>query len=312
MKPRHEWVIAPRFGSAFHLKRWSDLGPGEAFQESTSLAAFGVMDALSHHESTAREIYADITGLSAHRVPRLDEDAWAAIRQAIERGRYVVASGRSHPSVAAATATGFHLFTNSPQERNTHNYPVKLAELLALTRSKWREIGETGARTLAAQWAQETTNGTNCWNYNIGNIKAASAAPLHMYLRGVWEVLSEGDVQATIIVARGLARLATEDECKTKKWSHKVGEAVVVFDPPHVAARFLAFDSLSDGVQYWTDLHKRYGREHAQHVPALKVGDTATVAHVLKVERYYSGVEADYARNMKEKKAAIDKLLRAS
>jgi hypothetical protein len=64
MKPRDEWVVAPRFGPAFHLKRWSDLGSGEAFQESTLLAAFGVMDALSHQESAAREIYADITGLS--------------------------------------------------------------------------------------------------------------------------------------------------------------------------------------------------------------------------------------------------------
>ncbi len=51
------------------------------------------MDALSHDESDAREIFADICGIGPHdhrHVDRLDAHAWEVVREAFERGRYVI------------------------------------------------------------------------------------------------------------------------------------------------------------------------------------------------------------------------------
>jgi hypothetical protein len=309
VKPHREWVVARRGGPSLHLKRRSDLGPGETVQEFTSLTRAAVMDALLHDESAARRIYADMTGTSAHRVQRLDERELQAVRRAFELGQYVMA----FPGVASQPrpqhGAGFHLYTNNPNERNTHHFPATLTEVVAFTRSKWPEIGETGARTLAAQWAHETKDGTLCWNYNIGNFKSQSPAQTHMYLRGVWEVLQKGSVAMAIQGGAGLVRLASDNESKANGWRHTDDQAVVVFDPPHPAARFLAFQSLAEGVQYWVDRHKSYGRQRPEHVPAITAGDTRTVAHVLKLVGYYTGSEADYAQDMKAKKAQIDKLL---
>jgi predicted chitinase len=84
------WVLHRRFGEAIRIKRWSDVAPGEAFQESTHLAAHGIMDALAHDESAASEIYSDIGGAHSHRVQRLGTREWDAVRRAFERGRYVI------------------------------------------------------------------------------------------------------------------------------------------------------------------------------------------------------------------------------
>jgi hypothetical protein len=305
VKRRGEWVIAQRSGPALHLKRFSDLGPDDVFQESTFRAAPGIMDALSHDESVAREIYADLTGLRTDRLGQLDVHAWEAVKRAIERGRYVIRSANPRPDVA----TNVRLFTNSPNERNTHHYPATVREILALVKTAWPEIGETGARTLTAQWAHETRDGTNCWNYNMGNFKAPSAGVLHMYLRGVWEVVPTASAAKLIGGAGGLARLATANECRAKGWSHKSTQSVVVFDPPHEGARFRAFDSLAEGVQFWVGQHKDYGRRNPAHVPAIAAGDTATVAHVLKLVGYYTGSEPDYAAGMRLKKAQLDTVL---
>ncbi|MDP9151424.1 MAG: hypothetical protein M3O36_15990 [Myxococcota bacterium] len=72
------------------MKRRRDLSPGESFQESVCSAAIGVRDALAHSERVASEIYSDMRGLSAARVPRLDERELEAVIRAFSRGDYVI------------------------------------------------------------------------------------------------------------------------------------------------------------------------------------------------------------------------------
>jgi predicted chitinase len=90
MAPHYGWILRRRFGEAIRVKRWSDVAPGEAFQESTGLAAHGVMDALSHDESAAREIYSEICHMPASRIRRLGEHEWKAVMRAFEHGKYVI------------------------------------------------------------------------------------------------------------------------------------------------------------------------------------------------------------------------------
>ena len=52
----------------------------------------------------------------------------------------------------------------------------------------WPELSEIGTRTLAAQFAGETANGTNCCNFNFGNMKAGSDKVPHNYLASVCEI----------------------------------------------------------------------------------------------------------------------------
>jgi len=215
-----------------------------------------------------------------------------------------VAPGKTN-TVNVKRANG--LYTSSPFERVTHHYPATAAEIVDLAKEKWPEIGDQGARTLGAQWWHETGAGTHCWNNNLGNVKASNASVVHMYLRGTWEVLGTASAQGSVNSSNGMAHIATEEECRKHGWSHKAGQSVVVFDPPHPYARFLAFDTLEEGVTFWVNKHKAIAGRHSEYMNALKTGDTATVAHVLKVDRYYTGLESQYAKNMKDAKAKIDR-----
>jgi len=201
------------------------------------------------------------------------------------------------------------LYTSSPYERVTHHYPATAQEIVSLAKAKWPEIGDAGSRTLGAQWWHETGHGTHCWNHNLGNVKASNANVVHMYLRGTWEVIAEAAAQKAVAAANGLAHIASDEECKAHGWGRKAGQAVVVFNPPHAYARFLAFDSLEEGVDFWVKKHKAIAGRHQEYLGALKAGDTDVVAHVLKVDRYYTGLESQYAKNMKHAKAELDRQL---
>ncbi|MDP9034645.1 MAG: hypothetical protein M3O50_07535, partial [Myxococcota bacterium] len=199
-----------------------------------------------------------------------------------------------------------HLYTNSPNERVTHRFPIGARELVEATSRGWPEIGAVGARTLVSQWWHETGAGKYCFNYNLGNVKAVSAQVLHMYLRGVWELVASEKADAVVQKANGMARLTTEEECKAHGWTHKATQSVVVFDPPHPAARFMAFDTLSDAVDFWLKKHHRIADKRDNYLPAIRSGDTSAVAHVLKSIGYYTGDEGAYARGMAAAKAKID------
>jgi len=97
------------------------------------------------------------------------------------------------------------------------------------------------------------------------------------------------------------------DEIKKHGWKCPV--ATVVFEPPHGQCRFRAYASLQDGAKRWLGHHQRIAAKDAGYVTALNAGDIAAVAHALKVARYYTASETDYARNMTRTRAQIDKAL---
>lgn len=202
-------------------------------------------------------------------------------------------------------------YTDSPNEVVTTRTTPTARDVVSLLRSSWPELTEEGARTLTAQFMTETTDGSHCYNWNLGNVKASSTTVLHMYLRNVWEGLSPSAGQALIDKSNGLARFATADEIKKHGWGVPSGKSVVVFQPPHPAARFRAYTTLSEGAQRWMGLHKAIAAKVGDYLATLNAGDCAGVAKRLADPpvRYYTGSEPNYAKSMKDKKAAIDKSL---
>jgi hypothetical protein len=102
---RNGWTLRPRLGTPIRVKRWTDLAPGETFQESHSaLAAVELMNALSHDELTAREIYLDFCRQSLHRSfdhgSRLDNHELDMLRGAFRHGQYVIVPLRPAPRMA--------------------------------------------------------------------------------------------------------------------------------------------------------------------------------------------------------------------
>jgi flagellum-specific peptidoglycan hydrolase FlgJ len=127
--------------------------------------------------------------------------------------------------------------------------------------------------SVAVLWAQnaiETGSTTSMWNNNIGNVKfVASANPAdddgkeYMMLNNVWEIIN--------------------------------GQKVI-YQPPHTATWFRSFKTLADGVAFHMDFLKN--RRYKTAWTAVEAGDPAQFAHLLKVARYYTDTEENYARNM--------------
>lgn len=213
----------------------------------------------------------------------------------------------SKPSVAS----GGKKFTNNPNEVVTKRTTPTPREVVAMLRIAWPELTENGARTLTAQFMGETGGGKYCFNWNLGNVKEPTGKLPHMYFHSVWEVFTPASAQAQVDKSGGLARIATDAEIKKHGWSYPAGSRVVVFAPPHPASRFRAYANLKDGAQRWLGHHQRIARQNPGYLYSVNAGDTKSVAHALKMARYYTAGEADYARLMASKKAEIDRSLGA-
>ncbi len=196
------------------------------------------------------------------------------------------------------------MYTSNPNEVETKNTVPAPGDVMAMLKANWPELADEGARTLTAQFEHETGGGRFCFNWNLGNVKAQATDP-HMYLRNVWELLVPADAQKQVADALGLARIASEQECKQHGWSHPPDKAVVVFTPPHAQCRFRAYANLADGAARWVGLHKRIAGQQPNYLATVNSGDCAAVAHILKAVHYYSGDETVYARSMAAKKAAL-------
>lgn len=133
----------------------------------------------------------------------------------------------------------------------------------------WRRIiGATPTKEAAgvifAHYRFETGDGGYCWNYNIGNCKCtqtmARAGVPYMMLADTWEI---------------------------------VGGKKVLFQPPHPATWFRAFESLDEGM---TEHFKLLRNErYASCWPSVEAGDPVAFAYDLKKNGYYTGSEAQYA-----------------
>jgi peptidoglycan hydrolase-like protein with peptidoglycan-binding domain len=254
---------------------------------------------------------------SAHRLT-VDGRVGAITRSAMIRAL----GGRicSAPTFPKSTAVGGgappppfrsdgHKYTDNPNEVVTKRTTPAPQEVVEMLKTEWPALSENGARTLTAQFMGETGGGKYCFNWNLGNVKEPSGRLPHMYLRNVWEVVSQGAAEAQVQAAGGLARIASDAEAKKHGWSHPVGMAVVVFSPPHAACRFRAYANLRDGAQRWLGHHHRIAVQNPSYLDSVNAGDTGAVAHALKMARYYTLAEADYAKLLAREKAEIDRVL---
>lgn len=201
----------------------------------------------------------------------------------------------------SAPGTPGSLYTDDPLEVRTQQTRLDPGgDVVPALREAWAEIGEAGARTLAAQYSIESGAGRHCFNFNLGNRKATAREP-HMYLRGVWEGLDRVDFERMRAASFGeLTREEPSIDAQKKGHVVPVGKLVVVLDPPHPSARFRAYPSLAKGVEGFIELHKRIGAKIPAYLSALRAGDCHAVATILgspKV-RYYTGNVEAYAQGM--------------
>ncbi len=206
---------------------------------------------------------------------------------------------------ASASSGPGKKFTSSPNEVPTKNTIPNPGEVVDALKTDWKDLTETGARTLTAQFMHETGGGRYCFNWNLGNVKAGEDK-LHMYLKNVWECDSPKEADDQIAKSAGLARFATDEEIREKGWSCPAGKKVVVFQPPHRQCRFRAYPSLTEGVQIWLEHHKKIANKNPNYVTEVNGGNCAGVAKSLKEAGYYTGAEADYAKSMTAQKKKID------
>jgi phenylpyruvate tautomerase PptA (4-oxalocrotonate tautomerase family) len=117
-----------------------------------------------------------------------------------------------------------------------------------------------------SQFGLETGLGKNCYNYNLGNIKARDIPGMDikfMALTGVWEIINGIRVE-----------LKAQDP---GSW-------------------FRAFDTLEDGIKY----HMKFlnNSRYNSCWESLEAGDPAKFASVLRKCGYYTAPESDYVKGM--------------
>lgn len=124
--------------------------------------------------------------------------------------------------------------------------------------------------SIAVIWAQNAieTGGTAAmWNNNIGNVKfVANGGNIddgkkYMMLANTWEIVNG------------------------KK---------VIFQPPHPATWFRAFDSLAEGITFHFEFLRN--RRYRTSWTAVEAGDPAKFSHLLKVAGYYTASEEAYTK----------------
>jgi len=212
-------------------------------------------------------------------------------------------------TVAPAESEWGKIQTDNPNEIGTHTTTFTAAQLVPMIKAKWPQLSDEGARTLAAQCAIECgRGGSNCFNFNVGNVKAGPNEP-HMYLHHVWEVTSESDAAKMVANAHGLAHIATPEEMKAHGWTCDPGQSIVIFEPPHAQCRFKAYTSMDEGVTRWVARHQAIAVKDPNYLGALNRGDVPSVAHALKKVGYYSQTEPKYLSGMQREKAFIDQTL---
>jgi len=200
----------------------------------------------------------------------------------------------------APAGDGGTVYTSSPLEvaaRRTRLDPG--AEVVPVLRSVWGEVGELGARVLAAQYAHETGSGRYCWNYNLGNHKAGANEP-HTYLRGVWEGISQQEFDRLHADSTLGEFVSVEDPKSAAEKGHAVppGKLVVILAPPHPASRFRANATLEEGVTRFADYHKRLAQRTPSYLSALASGNCRAVAHILASMGYFTGNVDAYAQGL--------------
>lgn len=158
-----------------------------------------------------------------------------------------------------------------PTTKTSYNASQMVAGFIKGWQNVFNEIPKK--ESVGVIWAQnaiETGSTSSMWNNNIGNVKySPSKNPeddnevKYMMLSNVWEIING------------------------KK---------VIFQPPHEATWFRAFDTLDQGVGFHLNFLKN--KRYKNCWVAVEAGDPAQFAHLLKVAKYYTAPEEDYVKAM--------------
>lgn len=190
-------------------------------------------------------------------------------------------------------------YTNHPNEVPTQITTPTSDQVIQMLQTSWNVLTDVGARVLAAKFLLETNGGRNCFDWNLGNVKA-TLNQSHMYLRDNLECVASTSVERIIANSNGNAAALTQEQQQSTRWQGRCsgGNVGVLFQPPSPECRFRAFDSLSDGGAQWVALQQRIAANHTTYVDALNSGNCAVVAHLLRVANYYNAAESSYAAGL--------------
>ena len=90
----------------------------------------------------------------------------------------ICAAGLPYPPVTPRPPIKY---TSNPNEVPTQTTTPSALDVVNMLLHVWTALNQNGARTLTAQFMAETGEGRFCFNWNLGNVKAAATDP-HMYL----------------------------------------------------------------------------------------------------------------------------------
>lgn len=159
-----------------------------------------------------------------------------------------------------------------PTTRTTYTIPQMVEAFIRAWYNEFKEIPKK--QSVGIIWSQtaiETGSTTAMWNNNIGNVKYSPSKNVeddinvkYMMLANVWEIING------------------------KK---------IIFQPPHKATWFRAFDSLEEGIGFHLNFLKK--KRYKSSWTAVESGSPEQFAHLLKVAKYYTAPEEDYAKGMR-------------
>lgn len=153
-------------------------------------------------------------------------------------------------------------------------------------------LPEPAIGILYAQYAIET-GGTNCFNWNIGNVKKVAGDGFDYHcLRGVWEGVSPAEAARLIASGEAIA-----DPSANHARAVGAGRVSVIFNPPHPQTRFRAYPSLDVSMQHHLELLAK--KRFASCWPAVMAGNVDAFAAALKAKGYFTADAGAYANGMR-------------
>lgn len=165
--------------------------------------------------------------------------------------------------------------TYVPPTRTKISPAAFCAALVTRFDSKGIAASDHALTTLVAMSAHETAEWRSCWNYNLGNVKAAPAwAGQYTCLTNVWERLN------------GVLRWFSPRGETDGKGGPLIGPEYPV-PPGHPQTRFRAYPTLSEGITGFVD--KMCGQFRPSLNVLLEGGTVDDFVAALKKQRYFTG-----------------------
>jgi hypothetical protein len=169
--------------------------------------------------------------------------------------------------------------------------PATVQEIFTALWRAWVQIFGTTPRVesiliLLAQWAFETGYGKAMRCFNFGNVKSTPTDGFDYCYFACNEILTK---------AQALAYVAKNPETAKITKVRDDGKVVIWFYPDHPGCRFRAFHSIFEGaIDHLSIVSKKFSKSW----PAVLAGDPKQYAHMLKMQKYYTGDESVYTSSL--------------